>query len=82
MPTDPLFIGCYPTGLVYADRTRERHGDYVRLAYLNYRTLTLDLEKDCPPALATRIQAHATDLQARRGQPFAIAGNLTITPGQ
>lgn len=82
MNDDPIFIGCYPTGLVYADRTRERHGDYVRLAYLNCRTLSLELEPDCPASLRERIEEHAGSMQSRRGQPFAIAGNVTITLGQ
>jgi hypothetical protein len=38
----------YPTGIVYADRTRDDPAtkDYKRLAYLNYATLKLDLEPD------------------------------------
>lgn len=31
--------------IVYADRAREVNGDYARLAFLDYRTLTLKLEK-------------------------------------
>jgi hypothetical protein len=38
---DPLFIGLFPTGFSYADRTREEQGDYKRIAFLPYDTLEL-----------------------------------------
>lgn len=77
-----LFIGVYPAGLVYADRTRERHGDYVRLAFLSYGSLVLEVEKDCPPALASEINAHAATIQAKRGQEFRISAcNQTVLLG-
>lgn len=45
---DRLFIGWYPGGIVYADRKRERHGDYAPLAFLAYDTLELSVEKELP----------------------------------
>ena len=41
-----LFIGQYPTGLVFADSWKDdpKTRDYVRLGYLNYETLVLELE--------------------------------------
>lgn len=68
-----LFIGVYPTGLVYADRGREVHGDYKRLGYLNYGTLILNLEPDCLPALAEQIKDNAAKMQVKHGQPFKRA---------
>src|SRR5947209_19655859 len=54
-----IFVGLFPTGIVYADRKVERHGDYKRLGFLPYSTLALEIEKDCPPALAREIRADA-----------------------
>src|SRR3546814_11285018 len=31
-----IFSGIYPAGIVYADRTRQKGGDYARLAFLPY----------------------------------------------
>ena len=53
--SDPLFIGIFPGGISYADRTVERDGDYKRLAFLPYDTLALQVQKDCPPELRHRI---------------------------
>jgi hypothetical protein len=76
-----LFVGCYPTGFVYADRHVERHGDYKRLAYLNYESLLLDLEPDCPIDLALEIRAHVVEIHAKAGTPYQIAGNMTVILG-
>jgi hypothetical protein len=66
-------VGIYPEGVVYADRTVEKQGDYKRLAFLDYATLTLLLEDDCPPDLRSRIVADAATLQLRRGKHLAIS---------
>jgi hypothetical protein len=68
-----LFIGVYPAGLVYADRGREVHGDYKRLGFLQYSSLKLDVEKDCPAPLATEIREHAATVQAQRGQLYQVS---------
>lgn len=68
-----LFIGVYPGGIVYADRLREKHGDYARLAFLPYDTLRLQVEADCPPELIPRIQADAETMQSRCGEAFQIS---------
>lgn len=72
---DRLFIGVYPTGLVYADRERERHGDYVRCGFLSYRSLALELERDCPAVLRDEIVRHAQGIQARRGEEFEVSSS-------
>ena len=78
-----LFIGIFPTGLVYADRERQRAGDYKQLAFLSFKTLTLEVERDCPTGLRARIEAHAAQIQARRGQQFQIstAGQTVLLGG-
>jgi len=68
-----LFAGAYPCGIVYADRAREKGGDYARLAFLPYDTLVLDVRADCPAALRTLIEADAAVIQAQRGQPFQVS---------
>lgn len=70
---DRLFIGVYPTGVVYADRTRERHGDYVRLAFLPFDTLALLVEADCPLELRVQIQCSAAHIQARKGEDYQVS---------
>jgi hypothetical protein len=71
--TDRLFIGYFPGGVSYADRTQEQHGDYKRLGFLSYRTLELRLEKGCPTYLAAEIKMHAADLQRRKGELLEIS---------
>ena len=74
---------CFPTGIVYADKTREdpTTRDYKRLGYLNYATLILTLEPDCKGDVAHYVTAEAAKLQAMRGQRFSIAGNMQVTLG-
>ena len=74
---------CFPTGIVYADKTREdpTTRDYKRLGYLNYATLILKLEPDCKGDVAHYVTAEAAKLQAMRGQRFSIAGNMQVTLG-
>jgi hypothetical protein len=68
-----IFAGVYPMGIVYADRQREAHGDYKRLAFLAFSTLVLDVEPDCPPALRAEIEADAAPIQAMKGQDFQVS---------
>jgi hypothetical protein len=65
-----LFIGVYPAGIVYADRHHEVAGDYVRLGFLSYATLELEVKAHCPPDLHAQIKDHAATLQARRGELY------------
>lgn len=68
-----LFAGVYPCGIVYADRGRERGGDYARLAFLPYATLRLQVEKDCPAALRALIEADAK--RYRAGEELQISSS-------
>ena len=75
-------MGLFPCGIVYADRSVEVAGDYKRLAFLSYSSLTLAVERDCPNSLKTTIEHDAAAIyQARRGDSLQIAGNATITLG-
>jgi hypothetical protein len=77
---DRLFIGVYPTGILYADRSREKDGDYARCAFLDFNTLTLNFDRDCPNTLRAEIERDAAKIQARRGEPFetSAAGQTVI----
>lgn len=78
-----IFAGIFSTGIFYADRTREEHGDWKRLANVNFRTLQLEIEPDCPPELRDWIKQDAEKIQTRRGQEFRIStAGQTITLGQ
>ena len=77
-----LFVGVMPTGIVYADRSREVDGDYARCAFLPFDTLALDVSPKCPEELRGPIRADAATIIARRGEKFAIsASGQTVVLG-
>ncbi|MDR5727276.1 MAG: hypothetical protein RB191_07390 [Terriglobia bacterium] len=73
MNNQRIFIGIYPAGIVYADRTVEIDGDYARLAFLPYSTLELEFSRTCPAELKSEIRDSAALIQAKRGQAFRIS---------
>ncbi len=77
-----LFAGKYPCGIVFADRGREKGGDYARLAFMSYTTLKLEIEPDCPRKMRSVVEAAAASMNLKAGQRYQIAGNLTITLGE
>jgi hypothetical protein len=81
--SDALVIGVTATGLVYCDRTRERNGDYITLARLDFRTLTLTwIEKPRNAELVRDIEGDARSVQGRRGEQYRVSGaGQTITLG-
>jgi hypothetical protein len=68
-----VFIGVFPGALVFADREREEHGDYKKLASLPYHTLELEWGKDVPPDIREWIIRDAAHYQAKRGDDFQIS---------
>ena len=74
---DRLFIGSFPTGISYADKQRERDGDYLRLAFLPFRTLKLEWAKrvTVPLDLRYQIEQHAERLRARRGEDYPVSAS-------
>jgi len=71
-----LFVGVFPCGLSYADRTREESGDYARLAFLSYRTLRLETYpafRTAPKCVRDAITASARDMESRRGQHYEVS---------
>lgn len=80
--SDRLFIGVYPAGISYADRQRQEHGDYAKLAFLPYDTLQLKVYEGCPADLRARIETHAATIQSQRGQRFQVSScNQTVILG-
>lgn len=71
MTSERLFVGMFPACIVYADFTREKAGDYARLATLPYGTLELAFERDCPLGLRDVIERHA--VQYRAGDVLEIS---------
>jgi len=72
---DRLFIGTYPTGIRYADKKRERDGDYLPLAFLPFKELTLEWQPrvSVPLDLRYQIERHAERIRARRGEDFQVS---------
>lgn len=79
---DRLFVGVYPEGIVYADRAREEHGDYARVAFLPFRTLELDVSAPKSP-LIPLVRRDAAKIAARRGEQFhtSASGQYVILGG-
>jgi len=76
-----LFIGCFPTGLSYADKRREVDGDYMKVAFLPFSTLELVVYRK-ESDLLSRIQADAERVAARRGEQYQVTSTgQTITLG-
>jgi hypothetical protein len=38
-----IFAGIFPTGVIYADKSKEEHGDYKKIAFLPFDTLKLEI---------------------------------------
>lgn len=76
-----LFSGVYPTGIMYADRCREVHGDYKRVAFLFFDTLEFRIDDPDSPLLAL-AKKDAARIIARRGEQYRTSGSgQTVTLG-
>lgn len=71
---DRIFVGCYPEGLVYADKLVELHGDYRGLAFLSYRLLKLTVYDECPGYLVPVVCELAQAVIDRRGERYEVSG--------
>ena len=79
---DRPFTGIFPTGIAYADKTREDFGDYARCGPLLFSTLELEIEKDCPKDMEALIRSRAKTIQDRAGEQFEVStSGQTITLG-
>lgn len=64
----------FPTGISYADRTREKDVDYLKLAFLPFSTLKLEWRAErVRNALRALIEADAAKIIARRGEYFVVS---------
>jgi hypothetical protein len=68
-------MGVYPCGIVYSDRSREESGDYVKLAFLPYDTLNLELRPGVPDDLRALIEADASKMASKSGQQYQISSS-------
>jgi len=83
-PGSRLFSGVYPTGIVYADKARERDGDYLRVAFLPFSTLQLEWAPGSHPAeLRAEIERDAAQVIAQRGEQYPVsASGQTVKLGK
>jgi hypothetical protein len=77
-----LFAGIYPTGIVYADKTKEEHGDYKKIAFLPFDTLKLnifDKNSVCLPEIIEDVKQYhiGQELQISQSGQKIILGNKT-----
>jgi hypothetical protein len=73
MGENRLFIGCFPCGLVYADRAIEEHGDYRRVGFLSYKTLVFEPGEKVNQRLLAEATRHAETIQAKKGEKFEVS---------
>lgn len=76
-----LFVGHFPVGLVFCDRSVEQNGDYKRLAILYERTLVLVFESDCPADWKVFIAGYAATYQTDIGRQTTNGGGQVTTWG-
>ncbi len=69
---DPLFIGCFPTGLSYADKRREVGGDWLRVAFLPFNILALEVFDEGSDLLPA-IKADAAIMAAMKGKEYQVS---------
>jgi hypothetical protein len=67
-----LFIGLYPAGIVYADKRREVHRDWKRVAFMSYRKLLLEVDDEYSDLLPL-IKEHAAQIQALKGCEYTVS---------
>lgn len=79
--TERLFCGVFPGGLVWADRGREKAGDYAKVAFMPYDTLEAKFEADCPKGFIPLIQEEVKRMQARRGEAFPLSASQSVILG-
>lgn len=81
--SERVFSGVYSTGISYADKDVEVHGDYKKLAFLPFSTLVLEWYANrVPPDVREYIEWDAAKMQARRGQQYAVSSSgQTVTLG-
>ncbi len=69
-----LFCGVFPEGFSWADRAKQEHGDYKKVAFLSFRDLKFTVCDPASPLLAT-VKREAAKLQARRGERFETSAS-------
>lgn len=75
---DRVFIGVFPGGISFADRDREKDGDYARLAFLEYGSLTLKIERTCPDYLRNYICDRAAEYRVGDRLEISTCGQTVL----
>ena len=70
---DRLFAGVMPTGIGYCDTSKEVDSDYLKVAFLPFSTLDLEISVPKSPLLPL-ILRDAEKIQARRGETYTVSG--------
>ena len=74
-PQDRLFIGIGATGMIYADRSIIKQGDYATVAHLSFDKLELKFEPICPADLIGLIRKDAAEIQSRKGETYEVTSS-------
>ncbi len=79
---DYLFIGGYPGGTVYSDKTRQEHGDYKSIAFVQYSPLEFKVYDNNPKyndALEIAKSEYAELYEKKFGQnPYDLSNRENI----
>jgi len=67
-----LFVGTFPTGYVYCDRSKEENGDYMKIAILFFDTLELKIYKP-KSNLLEEIKENAK--RYKKGMEITVSGS-------
>lgn len=82
MLADRLFIGIFPAGISYADKEREEHGEWLRLAFFDFATLQLQVGSKCSEEFEKIIRRDAAQIMRKAGEQYETSGcGQTVTLG-
>jgi hypothetical protein len=68
-----LFAGVFPCGISFCDRTREKDGDYLKVAFLPFSTSRLEWCGKCDEEMRASILAHVAAINPVKGQRFPVS---------
>lgn len=68
-----LFIGVFPTGWIFCDRSIEKHGDYLHVAFQPFDTLQVKYRNDCPYNMRMTIESVAYEHFQMSGQEYQVS---------
>lgn len=69
---DRYFSAVHATGIAYCDTATEENGDYLCVAFLPFRSLELEINRERHPLLPM-IREDAAKFIARRGEHYPVS---------